>query len=94
MRWFTEADLNVVLGLDPDTPEVFDHVLDFVQNSGLYEVQVTFLTAFPGTPLYQRLKREGRTKEVGYSRFLVSITMVTGPSLVKETFMSAPKVPV
>jgi len=23
-------------------------------------VQVTFLTAFPGTPLYARLKREGR----------------------------------
>jgi hypothetical protein len=26
----------------------------------LYEVQVTFLTAFPGTPLYRRLKAEGR----------------------------------
>ncbi|MEK7677616.1 MAG: radical SAM protein [Verrucomicrobiota bacterium] len=49
-----------ILGLDPDTPEVFDHVLDFVRDSGLYEVQVTFLTAFPGTPLYGRLKREGR----------------------------------
>jgi len=23
-------------------------------------VQITFLTAFPGTPLYDRLKREGR----------------------------------
>ncbi|MBI4325886.1 MAG: B12-binding domain-containing radical SAM protein [Chloroflexi bacterium] len=49
-----------ILGLDPDTPEVFDHVLDFVRDSGLYEVQVTFLTAFPGTPLYGRWKREGR----------------------------------
>jgi len=49
-----------VLGLDGDTPEVFDEVLDFVRDSGLYEVQVTFMTAFPGTPLYERLKREGR----------------------------------
>ncbi len=49
-----------ILGLDGDTPEVFDDVLDFVRDSGLYEVQVTFMTAFPGTPLYARLKREGR----------------------------------
>ncbi len=49
-----------ILGLDADTPEVFDDVLAFVHESGLYEVQVTFLTAFPGTPLYYRLKREGR----------------------------------
>jgi radical SAM superfamily enzyme YgiQ (UPF0313 family) len=39
---------------------VFDDVLDFVRDSALYEVQVTFMTAFPGTPLYARLKREGR----------------------------------
>jgi radical SAM superfamily enzyme YgiQ (UPF0313 family) len=49
-----------ILGLDGDTPDVFDEVLEFVRDSGLYEVQVTFLTAFPGTPLYARLKAEGR----------------------------------
>ncbi len=49
-----------ILGLDGDTPEVFDDVLHFVRDSGLYEVQITFLTAFPGTPLYRRLKAEGR----------------------------------
>jgi radical SAM superfamily enzyme YgiQ (UPF0313 family) len=49
-----------ILGLDGDTPEVFDDVLQFVRDSGLYEVQITFMTAFPGTPLYERLKLEGR----------------------------------
>lgn len=49
-----------ILGLDADTPEVFDDVLQFVRDSGVYEVQITFLTAFPGTPLYTRLKAEGR----------------------------------
>ncbi|MCW5555905.1 MAG: B12-binding domain-containing radical SAM protein [Verrucomicrobiae bacterium] len=49
-----------ILGLDADTPEVFDEVLQFVRDSALYEVQITFLTAFPGTPLYHRLKAEGR----------------------------------
>lgn len=49
-----------ILGLDGDTPEVFDEMFNFVRESGQYEVQVTFLTAFPGTPLYHRLKAEGR----------------------------------
>ena len=49
-----------ILGLDSHTPAVFDNVLRFVRESGLYEVQVTFMTAFPGTPLYHRLQQEGR----------------------------------
>ncbi|MGZ5544244.1 MAG: radical SAM protein, partial [Limisphaerales bacterium] len=49
-----------ILGLDGDTPDVFEQVHDFVRDSGLYEVQITFLTAFPGTPLYGRLKEEDR----------------------------------
>jgi len=49
-----------ILGLDADTPDVFDDVLEFVRESGLYEVQVTFMTAFPGTPLYHRLRQEKR----------------------------------
>jgi radical SAM superfamily enzyme YgiQ (UPF0313 family) len=35
-------------------------VRDFVRDSGLLEVQVTVQTPFPGTPLYDRLRREGR----------------------------------
>jgi radical SAM superfamily enzyme YgiQ (UPF0313 family) len=49
-----------ILGLDGDTPEVFDDVHRFVKEANLYEVQITFQTAFPGTPLYERLRREGR----------------------------------
>lgn len=49
-----------ILGLDADTPDVFDDVFHFVRESGLYEVQVTFMTAFPGTALYHRLRAEGR----------------------------------
>ncbi len=49
-----------ILGLDGHTPGVFDAVVDFVKESGLYEVQVTVQTPFPGTPLYTRLQSEGR----------------------------------
>ena len=49
-----------ILGLDTDTPEIFEAVRDFVARSGLLEVQVTVMTPFPGTPLHARLAREGR----------------------------------
>ena len=49
-----------VLGLDGAGVESFDEIWKFVQESGLYEVQITVQTAFPGTPLYERLKLEGR----------------------------------
>jgi radical SAM superfamily enzyme YgiQ (UPF0313 family) len=49
-----------VLGLDGDTPAVFDQVWRFVEESGLFQVQITVMTAFPGTPLYARLEQDGR----------------------------------
>ncbi|UCF20114.1 MAG: B12-binding domain-containing radical SAM protein [Gemmatimonadota bacterium] len=49
-----------VLGLDGTGTDSFEAIWDFVRDSGLYEVQVTVMTPFPGTPLYERLDREGR----------------------------------
>jgi radical SAM superfamily enzyme YgiQ (UPF0313 family) len=49
-----------VLGLDNTDTSSFDHIWQFVNDSGLFEVQITVLTAFPGTPLYKRFKHEGR----------------------------------
>jgi len=49
-----------VMGMDGTGPESFDDVYDFVQESGLFEVQATILTPFPGTPLYRRLQASGR----------------------------------
>ncbi|HYU25019.1 MAG TPA: DUF4070 domain-containing protein [Thermoanaerobaculia bacterium] len=36
-----------------------------MQESGLYEVQITVQTPFPGTPLYERLREEGRILREG-----------------------------
>ncbi len=52
-----------VIGLDGHTVDIFDQVFTFVRESGLYEVQVTLLTPFPGTPLYTRLESENRLIE-------------------------------
>jgi len=49
-----------VLGLDSHGPEIFSEIYDFVCQTNLFDVQITFLTPFPGTPLYTRLLNEGR----------------------------------
>ena len=49
-----------IVGLDSDTPDVFPEIADFVKRTGLLECQITVLTPFPGTRLYERLKAEGR----------------------------------
>jgi radical SAM superfamily enzyme YgiQ (UPF0313 family) len=54
-----------ILGLDRQTPAIFEQVLAFALEAPLYEVQITVLTPFPGTPLYTRLLREGRILEPG-----------------------------
>lgn len=52
-----------ILGLDGQTPEIFDAVYEFTEQLELYDVQITLQTPFPGTPLYQSLLREGRLFE-------------------------------
>jgi radical SAM superfamily enzyme YgiQ (UPF0313 family) len=52
-----------VIGLDGHTPDIFEQVFEFVKETGLYEVQITLMTPFPGTPLYERLRAEERLIE-------------------------------
>jgi radical SAM superfamily enzyme YgiQ (UPF0313 family) len=54
-----------VMGLDGAGAESFDAVYDFVKQSGLFDVQITFMTPFPGTPLYERLRDQGRILSEG-----------------------------
>jgi hypothetical protein len=46
-------------------PKIFEDVLEFARVVPLYDVQITVLTAFPGTPLYDRRMREGPLLESG-----------------------------
>mgnify|MGYP003352338587 CR=1 FL=1 len=54
-----------ILGLDGQTTDVFADVAAFADEVQPYDVQVTILTPFPGTPLYDRLLREGRILQPG-----------------------------
>lgn len=49
-----------VLGLDGSGPESFDEIWNFVRQCMPFDVQITVQTAFPATPLYDRLRLQGR----------------------------------
>jgi radical SAM superfamily enzyme YgiQ (UPF0313 family) len=54
-----------ILGLDGDGPDVFESVARFVEETDPFDVQITVLTPFPGTPLYDRLLTEDRILQPG-----------------------------
>lgn len=59
-----------VLGLDGQTTDVFDQVYDFAEETLPFDVQITYSTPFPNTPLYQQLKQEDRLTHDGqWERF-------------------------
>ncbi|MCX6024725.1 MAG: B12-binding domain-containing radical SAM protein [Chloroflexi bacterium] len=52
-----------IVGFDSDTPSIFQRQIDFIQKTGIVTAMVGLLQAPYGTPLYQRLKREGRLRK-------------------------------
>ena len=53
------------MGLLCHTTDVFDALYKFVEDAAPFDVQITYLTPFPNTPLYHQLKREGRLTHDG-----------------------------
>ena len=49
-----------IFGYDHDTAESIAATVDFAQQQGLFIAAFNHITPFPGTPLYQRMKDEGR----------------------------------
>jgi radical SAM superfamily enzyme YgiQ (UPF0313 family) len=55
-----EVVSGIILGLDTDTPETGDRILEFIRLSQIPMLTINLLYALPKTPLYKRLEAEGR----------------------------------
>ena len=49
-----------IYGLDSDTPETIKNRTNYILNSNIDAMQASILTPLPGTPLFDRMKEEGR----------------------------------
>jgi radical SAM superfamily enzyme YgiQ (UPF0313 family) len=55
-----EVVSGIIVGLDTDTPETADHIIEFIQASQIPILTINILYALPKTPLWRRLEAEGR----------------------------------
>ncbi len=55
-----EVVSGIIIGLDTDTPETAERILEFVRLSQIPMLTINLLHALPRTPLWRRLELEGR----------------------------------
>lgn len=71
---------GIVFGFDCDTPDVFDETLKFLRENGIAQATFNMLTPYPGTPLFNRLKAEGRILTEDWSKYNSRTDVVFQPS--------------
>jgi radical SAM superfamily enzyme YgiQ (UPF0313 family) len=55
-----EVVSGIILGLDTDTPDTADRLIEFIEASNIPLLTINILYALPKTPLWRRLEAEGR----------------------------------
>ena len=84
---------GIIFGFDQDTPDIFDLTLEKMYEWELDAVEVNILTPYPGTPLFERLDREGRILTRDWSRYnQVEVVFKPKHMTEKELFDGARKV--
>ncbi|PSB16349.1 B12-binding domain-containing radical SAM protein [filamentous cyanobacterium CCP2] len=59
-RYGMEVVSGIIIGLDTDTPDTADRILEFIRLSQIPMLTINLLYALPKTALWQRLEAEGR----------------------------------
>ena len=84
---------GIIFGFDEDTPDIFDTTLEKMYEWDLDVVEINILTPYPGTPLYERLNKEGRILSKDWSRYnQVDVVYQPKQMTVDELFKGAQKV--
>jgi len=60
---------SFVVGMENDTAGVFEKLYEFIEETCLYATNITVLTPFPGTEIYDNLNREGRLLPKDWSAY-------------------------
>ncbi len=60
---------SLIFGLDDQTPLVFERTLDFLMRNSVPTISANMLTPYPGTELFERLKRENRILHTNWAYY-------------------------
>lgn len=64
-----DVSTEMIIGLDGDDATVFGRTYDFIMKAGISVPRVHILTPVPGTPLYDRMRGEGRIRHFDFDRY-------------------------
>jgi radical SAM superfamily enzyme YgiQ (UPF0313 family) len=73
-----------IFGFDGDDPSVFPRTLEFAHASRIDAAQINLLVPYPGTPLHDRLERDGRIVERDWNRYVTNHVCFEPRKLTRE----------
>jgi radical SAM superfamily enzyme YgiQ (UPF0313 family) len=74
---------GIIFGFDQDEPDIFDATLEALYEWEVDAAEINILTPFPGTPIFDRLKKEGRITTWDWSRY-TQVDVVFKPKKMTE----------
>ena len=84
---------GIIFGFDEDKPDIFDTTLETINDWYLDVLEVNILTPYPGTPLFDRLDKEGRILTRDWSRYnQVDVVFQPKNMTVEELYLGARQV--
>jgi radical SAM superfamily enzyme YgiQ (UPF0313 family) len=81
------VDGSFIVGYDFDTPDSFDELAAFIEESNMLMPIVNILTPFPGTKLFKRLEDEGRILHKDWSRYDTKHVVFRHPTMSAEEIL-------
>jgi len=78
------VDGTFVFGFDEDTPDVFDSTLENIDRIGLDSAIFAVLTPYPGTPMFDKLEKEGRILTHDWSKYNRKNVVFKPKNMTKE----------
>ncbi len=78
---------SLIFGLDSDTPEIFGIAHDFLTRSKAAFFQACVMTPYPGTPVFNKLRAEGRILTDDWTRFDASKVIIRPENLSPDELL-------
>lgn len=80
---------SLIFGLDSDTQEVFDLGYEFLTKSKAAFFQACAMTPYPGTPIFEKLRNEGRILTDDWSKYDATKVIVSPLNMTPEKLLDS-----
>ena len=82
---------SFIFGFDTDSKDVFDETLKMIRDLKIDLADFCILTPFPGTPLFEKLEKEGRIFEKDWSKYTMRNVVFKPKNLSPEELLDGVK---